>query len=73
MAKQKVFIELTPRNDSGTKRLSHHGRKWELLRRVTKPYPGAPNTLHYCLLSNDGKKILWVQYQNDIDFKVRGL
>jgi hypothetical protein len=73
MAKQKVFIELTSKNDNGTKRLAHHGRKWELLRRVTKPFPGALNVLYYCLISNDGKKILWVQYQNDPDFTVRGL
>lgn len=74
MAKHKVFVELTAKNDNGIKRLSYHGQKWILVKRKMDPYPGAPrNKLHYCLASNDGKQILWVQRENDPDFTVRGL
>ena len=73
MAKTKVFIELTPKNEQGTKRLSYHGTKWLLLRRTEKPYCGAPHTMHYCLVSIDGKGLLWVQKDNDPHFTVRGL
>lgn len=69
--KKEPLVELTPKNESGKKRMSYHGNRWVLRQEV--------ETLGGCRIpgpwlgvrSRDGKTFLWIHKNNDTDFTVR--
>ncbi len=74
--KKEKYIELSPKNDSGKKRLSYHGNRWVLKRETDTPpqvYLRSATGSWIFAMSRDGKIGLWVNKDNDSDFNVRML
>lgn len=69
--KQIPYVEITPKNESGKKRMAHHGSRWifrsesDTIKFSREPGPWVG------LMSRDGKDFLWIKKNNDPDFTIR--
>ena len=71
--KKQTIVELIPKNDRGTARLSYHRNRWILKRETTEPWRGAALGVWLAVQSQDGKAMLWVLKYSDQDFQVKVL
>jgi len=71
--KKETIVELTPKNESGKKRMSYHGDRWVLRQEIDTLGTGRISGPWLGCRSRDGKAFLWIHKVNDADFTVRKL